>query len=134
MAISWLAVLKSVPWSEVIGNAPKIAKGAKQLWDTLRKQSVPVEPSATADQGEKSEAARLNDAEDRVAALEQSLLQMHAQLQSSADLIKSLADQNALLVAQLETMRRRQVWLTIATSVMALVALLAFALMFHTHS
>jgi hypothetical protein len=28
MAIAWLAVLKSVPWSEVISNAPKVADGA----------------------------------------------------------------------------------------------------------
>lgn len=37
MAIGWLTVLQNVPWSEVIGNAPKVAEGAKKLWGAMRK-------------------------------------------------------------------------------------------------
>ena len=29
MAIGWLTILKTVPWTEVISNAPKVADGAK---------------------------------------------------------------------------------------------------------
>ena len=35
MAIGWLSVLKSVPWEEVISNAPKVAEGAKKLWKSV---------------------------------------------------------------------------------------------------
>lgn len=33
MAIGWLTILKSVPWAEVISNAPKVAEGARKLWN-----------------------------------------------------------------------------------------------------
>ena len=41
MAIGWLAVLKMVPWSDVIENAPKVASGAKKLWNSVGKKSAP---------------------------------------------------------------------------------------------
>ena len=41
MAIGWLTVLQSVPWAEVVSNAPKVAAGAKKLWSAVgRKPSA----------------------------------------------------------------------------------------------
>ena len=38
MAIGWLTILKSVPWTEVIKNAPKVAEGARKLWNAVGRQ------------------------------------------------------------------------------------------------
>jgi hypothetical protein len=47
MAIGWLTVLKMVPWGEVIENAPKVAIGAKKLWDKVgRKPATPLSRAA----------------------------------------------------------------------------------------
>ena len=40
MAIGWLTVLQSVPWSDVVRNAPKVAAGAKKLWDNVANKSA----------------------------------------------------------------------------------------------
>ena len=44
MAVGWLMVLQSVPWSDVIKNAPKLAEGAKKLWDAVA--GHPAQPAA----------------------------------------------------------------------------------------
>ena len=36
MAIPWLAVLKIVPWNDVIRNAPQLAETARKLWDASK--------------------------------------------------------------------------------------------------
>jgi len=43
MPVPWLTVLQNVPWSDVIKNAPKVADGARKLW-----QSVGKKPQAAA--------------------------------------------------------------------------------------
>jgi len=51
MAIGWLTVLKMVPWGDVIENAPKVATGAKKLWQNVGKKPVaaaPVSPAGEA--------------------------------------------------------------------------------------
>ena len=49
MAIPWLTVLQSVPWSDVVRNAPKVAAGAKKLWDNVaHKGATHQDPSDTA--------------------------------------------------------------------------------------
>jgi hypothetical protein len=45
MAIGWLAVLQNVPWSEVINNAPKVADGAKKLWNAVTRKPARTEES-----------------------------------------------------------------------------------------
>ena len=46
MAIPWLVVLQSVPWTDVIRNAPKVADGAKKLWNTVNRKT-PAQESPT---------------------------------------------------------------------------------------
>jgi hypothetical protein len=72
MALGWLTVLKSVPWSEVISNAPKVADAAKKLWNAVAKKSVSSAPSAAA-----APPALLPDAQV-IAALETRLVAMEA--------------------------------------------------------
>ena len=52
MAIGWWTVLQSVPWAEVVSNAPKVAAGAKKLWNAVGRK-----PSAGAPVTDATQAA-----------------------------------------------------------------------------
>jgi hypothetical protein len=113
MAIGWLTVLQSVPWPEVISNAPKVAAGAKKLWQaTVKKKPAAgtTEPTAL---------------ETRVIALESAVAELHVQMLASSELIKALAEQNAQLVQRVETHRRYLRWLTWAGLIVAAAATVA---------
>ncbi len=123
MAIPWLVVLQNVPWAEVVKNAPKVADGAKKLWNAVGRKAPLAEPAqdataADAAADEQNVPALLA----RVAALESSVASLHEQMLASSELIKSLADQNTLLVARIEANRTRVAWLTAATALFALLA------------
>jgi hypothetical protein len=118
MAIGWLTVLKSVPWSDVIQNAPVVVDGAKKLWGTVSRQ--PRQPAATAPAA--NPAAGL---EERIVALEAALADQHGQLLASSELIKALADQNAQLIGRIDAQRRTLRWLAIGSGVIALAAALS---------
>lgn len=118
MAISWLAVLKAVPWSEVIGNAPAVAEGAKKLWGTVSgKANAPVQPPPAA----ASPAPGSTPLQSRVALLDAAVSDLHAQMLASSGLIKALADQNTELIRRIETLRVRLLWLASVVGVMAVV-------------
>ena len=107
MAVGWMSVLKMVPWSDVISNAPKVADGAKKLWSTVAKKTgaateaeVPVTPAAAHD----LPAAEL-------------LAQLQAQLTRQEH---RLAEQNAQLVQRVEANRLRVRWLSLAVVLLGL--------------
>jgi hypothetical protein len=110
MAIGWLAVLQSVPWTDVVRNAPKVAVGAKKLWNTVRKEPLsganPVAdaPASTAVQSVPMLALRIQELETDAADLQ-------AQMVASSEVIKALADQNTQLIIRVETLRVRMLWL-----------------------
>ena len=111
MAIGWLTVLKSVPWGEVISNAPRVAEGAKKLWQAVaRKPSAPATRPST-----ESELAQLRAAVD----------DLHKQMLASSELIKALAEQNAELVRRIELNRVRLLALGAAVGVLSIVAVWA---------
>jgi hypothetical protein len=110
MSIAWLTLLQNVPWSEVISNAPKVAAGAKKLWQASVKKS----PA--------SGTAAPTALEARVIKLETAVAELHAQMLASSELIKALAEQNAQLVQRVETHRRRLRWLTWAAVIIAAAA------------
>jgi hypothetical protein len=106
MALPWLTLLQHVPWSEVISNAPKVADGARKLWNSVSGQTpddvaVPdALPPATP-------AEVIGALEARLAGLEVGAAALQAQMRESSALIASLADQNAQLVQRAEANRRR---------------------------
>jgi hypothetical protein len=106
MAIGWLAVLKSVPWGEVISNAPKVAEGAKKLWNAVSKK--PPSPGMPL--------------QSQLAQLEASVNDLHSQMLASSELIKALADQNTQLIRRIELNRVRVLWLAGVTAAVAIVA------------
>ena len=125
MAIAWLTVLKSVPWSEVISNAPKVADGARKLWNGVARKSFPPE---SADPGTpptvSPESQTLAALEARTVTLEAAVSDLHGQMLTSSELIKELADQNAQLIQGIETNRRRVLGLSAAVTVVAVATFL----------
>lgn len=124
MAVGWMSVLKMVPWSDVISNAPKVADGAKKLWSTVAKktgvtgESAPAEAPAAPQDLPAAELLALLQAQ--LARQEASLSDLHQQLLSSTALIQSLAEQNAQLVQRVEANRVRVRWLTLAVALLGL--------------
>ncbi|MEI7430691.1 MAG: hypothetical protein WCL27_09560 [Betaproteobacteria bacterium] len=117
MSITWLTVLQNLPWPELISNAPKVAEGAKKLWKNVVKKP-PV-------------AATITDStvlEARVITLETAVSELHGQMLASSELIKALAEQNAQLVQRNELLHLRVLWLSVATTVVAITAGLALLL------
>lgn len=116
MAIGWLTILKSVPWAEVISNAPKVAEGARKLWNAVGKQRAADEAAkAGAQPAASHEPHTLEALEAHTAALEAAVSDLHQQMLASSELIKELAEQNAQLVKRIEANRKRTFWLGAAT-------------------
>lgn len=128
MAIGWLTVLSSVPWTEVINNAPKVADGARKLWKSVSGKSGDAQASNTpAHAGAEPEALTLPAMAARITELESVVADLHAQMLASSELVKALADQNTELVRRVEANRVRTGWLAALSAValiMAAVALL----------
>lgn len=121
MAIGWMTVLKMVPWSDVIGNAPVVADGAKKLWNAVAKKSPSPQHSAM------GAPSALSPETDAIAALraqlamvEATTLDLHQQMLVSSELIKVLADQNTQLIERVEVNRIRLLWLAGAAAVLGL--------------
>ena len=131
MAIGLLTILQSVPWSEVISNAPKVADGAKKLWKTVARKPAPHESSGGNGQAALSpEAQAFATLESRIAVLEATTTELHGQMLASSELIAALAEQNAQLIKRIETNRKHVLWLGTVTFV--LVFLAAFGVMKYT--
>lgn len=114
MPIGWGTILANVPWSDVIKNAPAVAEGAKKLWKKVGgKTSTASTAPAPAD----------NTPEGRLAALEARVAELHGQMQAAGEVIQSLAEQNAQLIARVEKTRRRLLALAVGNVVVVIVAL-----------
>ncbi|GAA4011823.1 hypothetical protein [Actimicrobium antarcticum] len=125
MAIGWLSVLKMVPWVDVISNAPKVAEGAKKLWDSVgRKQHLPKAASTA-----KTGADVVVPIDSRLMAAESTLALLQEQMLASAELIKELAEQNRQLVARVDLMRRRMAWIGLVTALLVVGLIVSSAAM-----
>lgn len=114
MAIGWLSVLKMVPWGEVIDNAPKVAQGAKKLWNSVGKKPAVDVSSTEGSHPLEETATSLATLQARVIALQSATAELHHQMQESSALIQSLAEQNTQLIGRVEVQRRRLLLLTLA--------------------
>lgn len=123
MAIGWLTVLQSVPWADVVSNAPKVAAGAKKLWNAVGKK--PSAPSSAVTEGPitlSPEAQAISALEARIGELQAASAELQGQMIASSELIKALAEQNTQLILRIETMRLRIWWLAGAFAVIGLAA------------
>ncbi len=121
MAIPWLAVLKMVPWTDVVKNAPVVADGAKKLWTVVARKS-PAKSKANSPVATDFSAENLTlpTLASRIATLDATASDLHEQMVTSSNLIEALAEQNAQLVLRLDALRRRLMWLTAAVVVLGM--------------
>ncbi len=119
MAIPWVTVLKLVPWTDVIRNAPAVLEGARKLWDTAARKPPPPAPAALSGPP---------PPEARVAALEAGIAELREQVAASSTLIKELAEQNANLIRRAEQNRVLVVRLAISVAALGIVAFVALAI------
>lgn len=123
MAIGWLTVLKMVPWTDVISNAPVVAEGAKKLWKAVAKKA----PETAADAGfvpgsasDTLDPPSLASLQMQLTATEAAVADLRQQMLASSELIKELAEQNTQLIKRVETNRTRLVWLALFTAALAI--------------
>jgi len=125
----WLALLKGVPWAGVISTAPLVADGAKQLWKAVSRQPPLPEPlSEQAHSPHTTGSTAIETLAARVVSLETNVNHLHAQMLKSSELIKVLADQNALLINRVEASRVRMLWLIGIFTVMVIAALVGLTI------
>jgi len=129
MPIPWLTVLQSVPWSDVVRNAPKVAAGAKKLWDNVAHKGAAAQDPADTTSTVEAEPTLLSLKAD-VIALQAGSMLLQQQLAESSAMVSELAEQNAQLIAGMEALRRKQKRMLWALLVVAAVALLALRLAF----
>lgn len=107
---SVFTVLAAIPWAQVVESAPKIAQGATRLWETVRKrQAGPASPA--------SPDASPPSAPDQLAQLQAQVLALQDEMRASAEVVKQLAEQNALLIQRMEATHQRFVRLALAGGV-----------------
>ena len=114
MPIPWSTLIKVIPWTELVTAAPKIVEQARRIAAAARRsraEAAPAPaPAAPAEPGVTLET--------RVARLESQIVAMSEEEVSSAELLKSLADQNAQIVAALQAVNARARRLVIAVAVL----------------
>ena len=128
MAIAWLALLKVVPWLEVARKAPEIAENAKKLWGTVASKSpkselVVVNEHAVLDSSDQE----IGWLKQKLAVIESANAELRSQMLTSAELIKSLANQNAALIKKVEINRIRLIRLAAFTIIIGIIAIYCLA-------
>ena len=108
MAISWVAALKMVPWTDVIQAAPHVLKAAKGLMKKSPEQeaadAMASAPSSTGPQTSlPSSAGEL--ALQQVAQLEARVQQLEAAQRASAQVLEQMAEQQAQIVQTVGLLR-----------------------------
>jgi hypothetical protein len=122
MAIGWLTLLKAVPWVEVARKAPEVAESAKKLWNTIAKNSSKTEVEVQSEiHSFASEEQGMDWLKERLAANEAAYADLHKQMLTSAELIKTLAEQNAQLINAIELQRKRFVRLTVFSVIIGII-------------
>ena len=115
MAINWLFALKAVPWADLVQAAPHIVKGARRLFNTARDSEPP--PAGDTDERFGREGASV---QTRLHRIESALQALDSEQDSSAELIRSLAEQNARVVEAIEVLRARMRLLLGVTTVLVI--------------
>ena len=128
MAIGWLTVLKLVPWTDVIKNAPQVADGAKKLWQSVGNKPPPSAETTGTTVRLTPEGQAIAALQARLLTLENATQDLHEQMLASSELIQSLAEQNTQLIRRAEVNRLRLLWLASVTAVVAAVAVIGLTL------
>ncbi|HEV7929814.1 MAG TPA: hypothetical protein VGP12_06745 [Nitrosospira sp.] len=119
MAFGWMTALKIIPWGSVLESAPHIVKAAKQLFSAVKTDTsgFSAERGSSPDDG----TASLEKLNKRTRLIEAKIAELNDEQKSSAELIKSLAEQNALIVEAIDVFRVRVRILLIACILLIIV-------------
>jgi hypothetical protein len=101
----WTTAFKVIPWLELMAAAPAVVKGARRLWDTVRKQEAPVA------EGQEPLAAQR--------ALEVQIAELRQELTAASELVTNLAEQNGRLVEAIAILRMRTRVLLVFSAILA---------------
>jgi hypothetical protein len=127
LAIGWLTALKIIPWGDVLEAAPHIVKGAKRLFASTKGDASGAPAISSLPGNAASESDKFANLDNRVRQIQAKLDELDAEQKSSAELIKSLAEQNARVVEAIEVLRIRTKVLIVACVSLG-IALAALAL------
>ena len=107
MAIGWINALRVIPWKDVLEAAPGMVKGAKRLF-TAAKVETNSQPMADSSSTIVTfDADGFTNLDNRVRHLQAKIIELNSDHNSSAKLIKSLAEQNAQVVNAIEVLQVR---------------------------
>lgn len=124
----WMTALKIIPWGEVLESAPHIVKAAKHLFSATKADArgFAETPDSSAGDG----LSGVDKLDKRIRLLETRIVELSDEQKSSTELIKSLAEQNALIVEAVEVFRVRvKILLVACISLVVVLAGLVFWLM-----
>jgi hypothetical protein len=131
MLIPWPAVFKAIPWTQVATAAPAILEQARKLVGKVRQKdtgSAPVDSSA-------SPPPQVNPfltVDARLSHVEERIEEISGEALSSAELLKSLAEQNAQLVQAMELLSlklRRYILIVVISALLVCGLVLASVLL-----
>jgi hypothetical protein len=106
VAFPWMAAFRTIPWTEVIRAAPSIVQGAKDMLHARNRESG-FQAEEPLREKPASESGALAGLAKRVHTLERRVFELGQELIASAEVIRSLAEQNARLVESVEILRVR---------------------------
>ncbi len=126
MALPWLALIKAVPWTDVVAHAPTVLNAAKKLWQPKPgERPQPLPDGEGRGTGDAAAAPGHGASALRVAALESQVADLAEQLANTNQLLQDMAEQQARMLVQVEANRQtlsRLRWLAVLALVLAAVA------------
>lgn len=122
-------VLSNIPWGQVLENAPKVADGAAKLWNAVTRKKPDQSPDANAKTVVGAAQSETDVLTQRLVAMEEHIHHLEEQMAASAELIKELAEQNALLVRKIElnSVRLRRLATATAIGVVAVIGAIVYS-------
>lgn len=106
MAVTWITLLKTVPWADVIAHAPKVADSASKLWNAVGRKAV-----VDATLPDSPQQNPLDAIGDRLSRNEDAVRELNVQMAQCSELLAQMAEQNSLLIARIEVERLRTRWI-----------------------
>ena len=116
-----ITVLSNIPWGQVLETAPKVADAAEKLWNAVSRKKSDQAPLASDKTSADLAQSETQVLASRLLAMEEHVLSLEEQMRDSTELIKTLAEQNTLLVRRVELNNVRLAWLAGTAAVGALV-------------
>lgn len=112
-------------------NAPRVADGAAKLWNAVTRKKPDQSPDASAKAVVDEAQSDTEVLKRRLIAMEEHIHRLEEQMGASAELIKSLAEQNTQLVGKIELNSVRLLRLATATAIgaVALVGTIVYLLL-----